>query len=63
MAEGFQKEEKPQSVSHMVAQVSLKLLIALALNEDFELALMDIRAAFLLSKTLDRDVFMKPSED
>ena len=42
---------------------SLKLLIALAANNDFELASIDIRAAFLPVKTLDREVFMKHPED
>ena len=32
-------------------------------NEDFRLASMDIRAAFLQGKVLDRDVFTKPPED
>ena len=36
----------------MVVKESLKLLIALGANKDFELATMDIRA-------VDRDVFMK----
>ena len=60
---GFQEKDKPQSDSPTVVKESLKLLIALAMNEDFELAEMDIRAAFLQAKTLDRDVFMKPPED
>ena len=34
-------------------------MIALAANEDFELASMDIRAAFPQAKILDREVYMK----
>ena len=47
----------------MVAKETLKLLIALAANEDFGLALMNIRAAFLQGNLLDRDIFMKPLSD
>ena len=32
--------------------------MAIAANSDFKLASVDIRAAFLQSRTLDRDVFM-----
>ena len=42
---------------------SPKLLIALVVNEDLELASMDFRATFLQMKTLNRDVYMKPPED
>ena len=37
--------------------------MAVAANEGFQLASVDIRAAFLQAKTLDRDVFVKPPED
>ena len=47
----------------MVAKESLKLLIALAANEDFNLTLIGIRVAFLPAKTLDGDVFMRPPQD
>ena len=32
-------------------------------NEDFELRKIDIRAAFLQAKQLDRDVFLRPPKD
>ena len=37
--------------------------MAVAANINFKLALVDIRAGFLQSRTLDRDVFMKPPPD
>ena len=37
--------------------------MAVAANEDFHLASVDIQAAFLLSQVLDCDVFFQPSED
>jgi hypothetical protein len=37
--------------------------LAVAANERFELESVDIRAAFLQSKDLDRDVFVEPPKD
>ena len=37
--------------------------MAIAANNGFKLASVDIRAAFLQSITLDRDIFMKPPPD
>ena len=36
--------------------------MAIAANDNFKLASVDIRAPFLLSSTLDRDVFITPAE-
>ncbi len=41
---GFQEKDKSQLDLPTVAKESLKLLISLAMNKDFELATMDIRA-------------------
>ena len=60
---GFQEAMKPQSDSRTVSKESLKILLALAANNRFKLASVDIRAAFLQSRTLDRDVFMEPPPD
>ena len=37
--------------------------MAIGSNNNFKLALLDITASFLPSKSLDRDVFVKPPED
>ena len=63
VARGFQEVGKPQSDSPKVAKESLKILIAMALKDDFELASMDIRAAFLQAKILDREIYIKLPED
>ena len=42
---------------------SMKLFFAVAANEKFKLRSMDIRAAFLQAKELDRDIFMVPPKD
>ena len=57
---GFQETVKPHSDSPTVSKESFKLLMAVAANENFKLASVEIRAAFLQSRSLDRDVFMLP---
>ena len=54
---------KPQTDSPTVSKESFKILMAIAANNGFRLASVDIRAAFLQSRTLHRDVFMKPPPD
>ena len=39
------------------------MLVAVAANYGFKLASVDIRAAFLQSKVLDREVFIAPPSD
>ena len=63
MTQGFQEALKPQSDSLTAAKESFKLLMALLANFHFKLALVDIRAAFLQSKVLDRDIFVEPPSD
>ena len=63
LVHGFQETVKPQSDSPTVSKESFKLLMANAANENFKLASVDIRAAFLQSRSLDRDVFMLPPPD
>ena len=60
VAQGFQEAFKPQSDSPTAAKESFKLLMALSANFHFKLASVDIRAAFLQNKILDRDVFVEP---
>ena len=55
--------EKPQSDLLIATKEILELLMTVTANNDFELASVDIRAAFLLVKTLDREVFVKPLQD
>ena len=63
VAQGFQEALKPQSDSPIAAKESFKLLMALSANFHFKLASVDIRAAFLQSKVLDRNVFVEPPLD
>ena len=39
------------------------MLVALAANQNFRVVSMDIRAAFLQAKKLDREVFVRPPDD
>ena len=59
----FQEKEAPQSDSPTMFRESMKLFFAVAANEDFKQRSIDIRAAFLQAKPLDRDVFMRPPKD
>ena len=63
MAKGFHEQEKPQSDSPTAMRESMKIFFSVAANEGFELESIDIRAAFLQSKDLDRDVFVEPPKD
>jgi len=63
VAKGFQENDKPQSDSPTVLKENSKIFYALTANEDFEIASVDIRAAFLQARKLDREVFMKPPKD
>ena len=63
VARGFQETMEPQSDSPTVSKESFKILMAVAANSNFKLASVDIRATFLQSRTLDRDVFVEPPPD
>merc|ERR1712243_245599 len=63
VAKGFQELDQPQLDSPTAAKENFKLLMALSANFDFKIVSMDIRAAFLQAKTLDREVFVRPPDD
>ena len=63
VAKGFTEEIKPQSDSPTAMRESVKIFLSVAANEEFELESVDIRAAFLQSRDLDRDVFVEPPKD
>ena len=63
VARGFQESTLPQSDSPTVLRESNKLFTAIAANQEFQLVSVDIRAAFLQSKELQRDVYVVPPKD
>merc|ERR1711905_41629 len=63
VARGFQEKSSPQADSPTMRRESLKLFFALAANEDFNLRSIDIRAAFLQAKHLEREIFLLPPTD
>ena len=63
VAKGFQELDQPQSDSPTAAKESFKLIMALSANYNFKIVSVDIRAAFLQAKTLDREVYVKPPKD
>merc|ERR1712030_23632 len=63
VAKGFQEKSSPQADSPTMRRESLKLFFALAANEGFQLRSVDIRAAFLQAKNLEREIFLLPPKD
>ena len=63
VARGFQESLKLQSESPTASKESFKLLMVIAANFCFKLVSVDIRAAFLQSKVLDRNVFVEHPAD
>jgi len=63
VAKGFQEKEASQSHLPTILREFMKMFFTVAANEDFELREIDIRAAFLQAKQIDRDVFLKPLKD
>merc|ERR1712115_157367 len=63
VAKGFQELDQPQSDSPTAAKECFKLIMALSANYKFKIVSVDIRAAFLQGKTLDREVFVRPPKD
>ena len=63
VARGFQESLKPQYDSLTAFKDSFQMLIAITINFGFKLASVDIRAAFLQSKVLVNDIFIKPPSD
>ena len=59
----FSKEKYTTYYSPIVAKKGFNFLMAIALNDSFKLALIDIRAALLPAKSLERYIFFKPTED
>ena len=54
---------KPQSDGLTVLKESFKILVAVVANSNFKLASVNIRAALLQSRTLERYVFVEPPPD
>ena len=63
VARGFQEKTLPQADSQTMLRESMKLFFAVAANQGFELRSIDIRAAFLQARELDREVFLVPPSD
>ena len=63
VAKGYQEGKKLQSDSPTLLRESLKMYFALAAYKGFRLRIIDIRAAFLQAKGLDREVHMEPPKD
>ena len=63
MAKEFQEKDATKSDSSTMLRESMKMFFSVVANQDFILRKIDIRAAFLEAKQLDREVFMQPPKD
>ena len=60
---GFQETEEHRSDSPTLSKESLKILISIATNEDFEIRSLDVKNAFLQGKPIEREVYVEPPAD
>ena len=60
---GFQEAEDPRSDSPTLSKESLKLMMAIAANEGFEIQSLDVKNAYLQGSKIDRTVFVEPPAD
>jgi hypothetical protein len=63
VAKGYQKTIKPQADSPTALNKSFKIFNALLVNEDFKMQAIDVRAAFLQSNEIDREIYLESSKD
>ena len=58
---GFEEEQHIRSDSPTAAKPTLRAFLAVAANQRWKCQTIDIKAAFLQGKEIERDVFLKPS--
>ena len=63
VARGFQETDKPQSDSPTALRESMKLFLAMAAVQGFDLRALDICVAFLQAEPLKREIFIRPPKD
>ena len=57
---GFEEEEKVQSDSPTAAKSTLRMVMAIAASEEWKCESIDIKAAFLQGKKIEREVYLTP---
>ena len=57
---GFEEEEKVQSDSPTASKSSLRMVMAVVASEGWKCETIDIKAAFLQGRKIDRDVYLVP---
>ncbi|VDI54554.1 Hypothetical predicted protein [Mytilus galloprovincialis] len=60
---GFEEENEVKSDSPTVHKESLRLFLAIASTSEFDIHSIDIKAAFLQGKEIDRIIFVKPPKE
>ena len=60
---GFEEEEQVQSDSPTAAKSTLRVVMALAANENWKIETIDIKAAFLQGSRVERDIYVTPPKE
>ena len=60
---GFEEENQIQSDSPTASKSTLRMVMAIASSNNWKIETIDIKAAFLQGKDLDRDVFVLPPKE
>ena len=60
---GFEEENEVKSDSPTVHKESLRLFLSAASTQGYKVHSIDIKAAFLQGKNIDRDIFIQPSKE
>ena len=57
---GFEENEDIQADGPTASKTALRIVLALAANYDWSISTVDVKAAFLQGRPINRDIFIKP---
>ena len=60
---GFEEEEEVQVDAPTAAKMTLRTVLAIATNKQWSVKTIDIKAAFLQGRAIERDVYLMPPEE
>ena len=60
---GYEEDEKVRSDSPTCNKENIRALLAIAVANDWSIKALDIKAAFLQGKSIDRDLYIKPPKE
>ena len=60
---GFEEEEDIQADAPTASKTALRIVLALAANYDWSTSTVDVKAAFLQGRPINRDIYIKPPRE